>query len=124
VSSPCDSEDMRPTGDKPVLRRLVRFSDPRGIGKYLVMRRDGTVPAWSSFVLGARDRHAEVALRAYADSIETDPDCDPQLPDSIRHLAEVFAKERGELGDGDPTRGLHREDNPLVLLLMQQGKSG
>lgn len=112
-----------PSESKPVLKELVRFTDMNRLGKYLVMRRDGTVPAWSSFVLGSRDRHAEVALRAYADSIATDPDCHPDLPGSIRRLADLFADERAALGDGDPTRGLHRKDNPLVLLLMAQGRA-
>jgi hypothetical protein len=110
--------------DKPVLKQLYRH-DPEGdgLGKYLVMRRDGTVVEWSSFVLGARDKHAKKALLAYADSIEEDPDCHPDLPASIRRLADEFEEERKRLGPGDPTRGKHRKDNPLVLLLMQQGKS-
>ena len=35
-------------------------------GKYLVKRRDGTVPAWPHFVLAASDPAAPAALRAYA----------------------------------------------------------
>ena len=34
--------------------------------KYLVVRRDGSIPKWPAFVLGARDPCALFALRAYA----------------------------------------------------------
>ena len=34
-------------------------------GKFLVVRRDGSVPHWPHFVLGARDPGAPTALRAY-----------------------------------------------------------
>ena len=113
-----------PSDQKPILTCLARHNPATKEGKYLVMRRDGTIPEWPSFVLGARDRHAAVALRAYADSIATDPDCHPDLPASIRRLADEFDQYRAERGDGDATRGIHRKDNPLVLLLMQQGQSG
>lgn len=103
---------------------LARHNSKTKEGKYLVMRRDGTVPEWPSFVLGARDPHAEFALRAYALSIADDPDCHPDLPASINRLADEFREYRKKHGKGDPTRGLHREDNPLVLLLMQMGQSG
>jgi hypothetical protein len=36
-------------------------------GKYLVVRRDGSVPEWQWFVLGSRDPAAPDALRTYAD---------------------------------------------------------
>jgi len=118
-----DSANL-PSQEKPVLTGLCRHTDKRGLGKYLVMRRDGTVPEWPSFVLGGRDPHAAIALRAYADSIEKDPDCHPDLPGSIRKLADEFDQYRAENGAGDPTRGLHRKDNPEILALMAQGKSG
>lgn len=109
--------------DKPILAQLTRDNSATKEGKYLVMRRDGTIPSWPSFVLGARDPHAAVALRAYADSIAQDPDCHPDLPVRIRKLADEFDQYRLEHGNGDPTRGLHRKDNPLVIMLMQQGQS-
>ena len=112
-----------PSEQKPILKALSRENPKTKEGKYLVMRRDGTIPKWPSFVLGARDPHAVVALRAYADSIATDPDCDPGLVESIKRMADEWDKYREEHGKGDPTRGLHRVDNPLVILLMQQGAS-
>lgn len=38
-------------------------------GKYLVVRRDGTVPAWDWLVMGARDPYAPAALLGYASAI-------------------------------------------------------
>lgn len=110
--------------EKPVLKKLMRYSPETKEGKYLVKRRDGTVVEWPAFVLGARDPHAEVALRAYAASIATDPDCDPELPESILQLAYEFAKYREEHGEGDPTRGRHRTDDPATIAEMRKGQSG
>lgn len=47
---------------------LWRKSPETPEGKYLVKRRDGTIPEWPNFVLGAKDPAAPAALRAYADS--------------------------------------------------------
>lgn len=108
---------------KPHLKGLVR-DDPRTPeGKYLVKRRDGTVVEWPSFVLGARDPHAPAALRAYADSIEKDPDCHPEFPARLRRLAEEFEAYRAAHGAGDPTRGLHRQDDPATVAEMRRGLS-
>lgn len=110
--------------EKPILKQLLRH-DPQGdgLGKYLVKRRDGTVPEWPWFVLGARDPHAEVALRAYADSIEKDPECHPALPLSIRRFADEFAEYRKEHGEGDPTRGKHRKDDPATIEEMKRSEA-
>ncbi len=110
--------------EKPKLEQLLRH-DPKGdgLGKYLIKRRDGTIPEWPSFVLGARDPHAVVALLAYADSIATDPDCSPTLPDSIRQLAAEFVDYREKHGTGDPTRGKHRKDDPAIIAEMKKGRS-
>lgn len=110
--------------EKPILTCLARHNPATSEGKYLVKRRDGTVPEWPSFVLGARDPHAEVALRAYAESIAKDPDCHPDLPASILRLADEFAVYRKEHGQGDPTRGLHRKDDPATIAEMRKGQSG
>jgi hypothetical protein len=110
--------------EKPILTELCRHSSKHPEGKYLVKRRDGTVPEWPSFVLGARDPHAAVALRAYADSIATDPDCHHTLPASIRRLADEFDAYRAEHGTGDPTRGIHRVDDPATVEEMKRGQSG
>lgn len=109
--------------DKPKLAGLVRDSDKTPEGKYLVKRRDGTVVEWPSFVLGARDPHAPAALRAYADSIEKDPDVHPDFPARLRRLADEFEEYRRVHGAGDPTRGIHRKDDPATIEEMRNGMS-
>lgn len=87
-------------------------------GKFLVVRRDGTIPPWSHFVLGARDPAAPAALRAYAKAAET-RGFDIEYCDSVRDLAHDFEVERARLGDGDPEAPPHRKDNPAILALMR-----
>jgi hypothetical protein len=109
--------------EKPKLAGLVRDDARSPEGKYLVKRRDGSVVEWPSFVLGARDPHAAVALRAYADSIEKDPDVHPDFPARLRRLADEFDAYRESHGQGDPTRGLHRKDDPATVAEMRKGMS-
>lgn len=106
--------------DKPLLTGLFRDNPQTKEGKYLVMRRDGTVPAWPSFVLGARDPMAEVALRAYADAAEK-AGKSPDWIASIRRLADTFVGYRLAHGDGDPDRGKHRADDPETVAKMRLG---
>lgn len=110
---------MNAESEKPKLDRLFRHATETREGKYLVKRRDGTVPEWPWFVLGARDPHAVVALRAYAESIAADPDCHPDLPASIRRTADEWDAYRAEHGPGDPTRGRHRVDDPATVAEMR-----
>lgn len=112
-----------PSADKPKLVGLVRDNPATPEGKYLVKRRDGTVVEWPSFVLGARDPHAAAALRAYADSIATDPDCHPSFPARLRRLADEFDRYRQARGEGDPCRGVHRKDDPATVAEMRSGHS-
>lgn len=87
-------------------------------GKFLVVRRDGTIPQWPHFVLGARDPAVPLALKAYAaeaGAIEFDED----YCDSVRELAEDFTLYRRAHGDGDPPAGPHRKDNPAIIELMR-----
>lgn len=109
--------------EKPKLAGLMRDDPASPEGKYLVKRRDGTVVEWPSFVLGARDPHAAVALRAYADSIEKDPDVHPDFPARLRRLADEFDAYRAIHGEGDPTRGRHRKDDPATIAEMRKGMS-
>lgn len=97
------------------------------VGKFLVLRRDGTVPDWSWFVLGAADPHAPDALIGYADSILDKEDISPEMESyalDINSTAAAFAKERMErkaakLKKGDPEAGPHRKDCPLIIALMK-----
>jgi hypothetical protein len=109
--------------EKPKLAGLVRDGEATPEGKYLVKRRDGTVVEWPHFVIGARDPHAPAALRAYADSIEKDPDVHPDFPARLRKLADEFEEYRAKHGAGDPTRGIHRKDDPATIAEMRKGMS-
>ncbi len=100
---------------------LWRKQDSTREGKYLVKRRDGTIPDWPSFVLGARDPAAPIALRAYADAAEKLSGFDPAYIADIRWLADEFEKYRQEHGDGDPSAPRHRTDDPATIAEMARG---
>lgn len=92
-------------------------------GKFLVVRRDGTVPAWPHYVLGARDPAAPAAMRAYADEAqrlteEGEADYDPEYVASLRELADDFDRYREAAGPGDPDAPPHRTDDPAVIAAM------
>ncbi len=89
--------------------------------KFLVMRRDGTVPEWPYFVLGARDPAAPAALRAYAAEASKLGAGDPEWHDDIRGLADDWDLYRAEHGDGDPGAPPHRQDDPAVVALWKAG---
>ena len=86
------------------------------------MRRDGTVPAWPHFVLGARDPASPAALRAYADAAEKGGS-DPEYCASIRELASDFEAYRAAEGDGDADAAPHRVDDPTVIHAMRGGSA-
>ena len=85
-------------------------------GKYLVVRRDGTIPAWPHFVLGGDDPCAPAALYAYAQAAE-DRGLDRDYVLSLRQLAVEWSQRIG--GKADPDAGPHRVDNPAVIELMR-----
>ena len=87
-------------------------------GKFLVVRRDGTVPHWPHFVLGARDKASEAALRAYADAAQR-YGYEPEYVMSIRELANDFLRYRIDHGNGDPEAPPHRKDDPNVIAAMR-----
>lgn len=93
-------------------------------GKFLVVRRDGTVPAWPHYVLGARDPAAPAALRAYAAEgkrlTETGlADYDPEYLESLLELASDFERYLLAAGSGDPDAPPHRKDDPAVIAAMR-----
>jgi hypothetical protein len=108
--------------DKQPLTGLFRDRADTPEGKYLIKRRDGTVPPWPSFVLGGADPHAEVALRAYADSVEA-AGGNPGWVAAIRRWADVFRRWCDEHGEGDPGMGPHRPDDPATIAEMRKGYS-
>jgi hypothetical protein len=89
-------------------------------GKYLVQRRDGTVPEWPYFVLGARDPYAPAALRAYAKAAE-EGDADPTYVRDLLDLADEYDNFRSVEGPGDPDAKPHRKDDPEVVKRMKLG---
>lgn len=87
-------------------------------GKFLVVRRDGSVPHWKHFVIGARDAAAPGALRAYADIAER-MGYEADFVASVRELADDFEAYRAQHGNGDPEAAPHRVDNEAVLQAMR-----
>lgn len=90
-------------------------------GKYLVKRRDGTVPQWPYFVIAASDPCAPAALRAYADAA-AHRRMDPEYIRDIRAMAEEFEAYRAIQGSGDPDAPRHRIDDPATIAEMRDGK--
>lgn len=105
-------------------------------GKFLVIRRDGSIPAWPHFVLGARDPAAPAALRAYAEAYRNqccaladgadEGKFDREYYDSILELAGDFERYREAEGPGDADAPPHRKDERSVIKAMrrQMSKSG
>lgn len=91
-------------------------------GKYLVKRRDGTIPKWPWFVLGAADPVVPVALRAYANEAER-LGLDPQYVKDVRQFAIVCEKWLQTNGPGDPDAPRHRIDDPATVAEMAKGNS-
>lgn len=87
-------------------------------GKFLVVRRDGSVPHWPHFVLGARDPAVPATLRFYAEEARR-MGCDPDYCDSITELAGDFERYRAAEGYGDADAPPHRKDDPDVLAAMR-----
>lgn len=108
--------------EKKPLSGLFRDNPQTPEGKYLIKRRDGSIVEWPSFVLGARDLHAAVALRAYANSVEQAGGNAGWIA-AIRRLAETFDAYRHAHGDGDPGMGPHRTDDPATIEEMRKGQS-
>jgi len=109
--------------EKQPLTGLFRDNPATPEGKYLVKRRDGTVVEWPHFVLGARDPHAAVALRAYANSLENDPNAHPDFIARVRWWADRWDQYRAAHGEGDPCMGPHRVDGPATIAEMKKGWS-
>lgn len=106
------------------MARLWRNDPETPEGKYLVVRRDGTIPPWPSFVLGGGDEASVAGLLAYADKAE-ELGYDPDFVADIRGLAVVFDEYRAEhAGESDADAPRHRVDDPATIERMRKGKSG
>lgn len=111
-----------PSNEKPDLTALVRDNPKTPEGKYLVMRRDGTVPDWQWFVLGARDPMVPLTLRFYALYGWVRGYFKWSYVRSVFRFARDMNAYRKDHGTGDPHKGLHRKDNPAIIELMRKGK--
>ena len=100
---------------------LWRFGNTAPEGKYLVTRRDGTVPEWPNMVFGAKDPAAPAALRAYADEGER-LGYDQQFVSDVRRMADEFEDYCATHGQGDPDAPPHRKDDPETIEKMRLGK--
>jgi hypothetical protein len=88
-------------------------------GKYLVTRRDGTIPEWPWFVLGANDPAAVYAIRAYADYCNF-LEMDPSYVSDLRIMAEEWAR-RDPKGKPDAPPAII--DDPATIEMMKRGHS-
>jgi hypothetical protein len=90
------------------------------LNKFLVLRRDGTLPEWPYFVLGARDPAAPAALRIYAHEARR---CglDEAYVEDVFALADEFQAYHEARGPGDPDAAPHRPDDPTVLAALRDG---
>lgn len=113
-------EEIEDAMEEKPLTGLWRRNADTPEGKYLVKRRDGSVPEWPSFVLGAKDPAASAALRAYAIQAEI-LGMNAKYVADIRALADEFDFYRERHGEGDPDRGRHRKDDPATVTEMRNG---
>ena len=92
-------------------------------GKYLVQRRDGSIPRWPWFVIGANDPAAPAALREYADEAER-LGMDFRYVEDIRAMAEDWQASQIAYGTtGDPDAAPDLVDDQSVVEMMRKGNS-
>jgi hypothetical protein len=116
---------------KEPMRGLFRDDPATPEGKYLVKRRDGTVPEWPNLVLGAADPVAAIAIRAYGKEVlrlcrEDAAQAErlgflPKFGERMLRLADEFDSWRRRHGAGDPGKGRHRVDDPEIIEEMKKG---
>lgn len=87
-------------------------------GKYLVVRRDGTVPWWPSFIMGGHDPAAAAGLRGYADKAEA-LGYEAEYVASVRSLADDYETLAAVGHPADPEAPPHRVDNPVIIAMMR-----
>jgi len=102
---------------------IHRYHDRNG--KYVVLRRDGTIPEWPNFVLDAADPCAPVAIRAYRNEASR-LGMDPQFVSDLGRMADEFDAYRAYVASrggkrGDPDAPLHRKDDPRIIEAMETG---
>jgi hypothetical protein len=90
-------------------------------GKYLIVRRDGTSPAWNNlaFVLGPRDPHAAAAIMGYVESMMKEKGHDEAYCKALLELASSYDDYQKEHGEGDPTAPPWRAEAHDVMTALQ-----
>jgi hypothetical protein len=94
--------------------------------KFLVFRRDGSVPEWPYIVMGGRDPFTPYAVRAYARAAANgtpDNHADPEYVKSLYALADLMDAYRTEHGEGDPAAPKHRHDDVDLIQHWEQMRS-
>jgi len=91
--------------------------------KYLVVRRDGSVPEWPYLVMAATDPAVPGAIRAYADTCKLDEALDPEYVADLYRLADSFDEWRVTHHLGDPDAPPHRLDDPNVVCRIRAGST-
>lgn len=90
-------------------------------GKYLTVRRDGTIPWWPAFTMGGHDPASAAGLRGYADEAER-LGYEVEYVASVRSLADDYealaTSTKGQV-KVDPEAPPHRKDNPSVVAMMR-----
>lgn len=89
-------------------------------GKYLVLRRDGTVPDWPYIVMGASDPAVPSAIRAYAHQARM-LGMHTEYVQDMWDLANEFEQWHRTHPEGDPDAPRHRVDDPEVIARMKRG---
>ena len=95
-------------------------TDDYSEGKFLVVRRDGTIVEWPHFVLGARDPAVPPTLEDYACNAKA-LGMEEEYCSSVESLAADFESYRHEHGKGDPEAGPHRKDDARIIAAMRNG---
>lgn len=94
---------------------LIFFDPSKQGGKYLVLRRDGTVLDGPYFVLGCRDKAAPAALREYVRIWERWGSVGTQYNIDVLQIAGMMERARAKLGTDAPANRGERVDNPRVI---------
>jgi hypothetical protein len=103
------------------MARLWKNIEGTREGKYLVLRRDGTIPEWPYLVLGAADPATPAAIRELAHTSAI-LGMDPEYVSDLMKLADEFEAWRQANKAGDPDAPKHRTDDPAIIEKMRTGK--
>lgn len=101
-----------------VPQQFIDHGKQRMKEKFLVLRRDGTVPLWPWMVLGGRDPLAIVAAEAYLAALLQEEQADQAYVDYIREMVDTL---KSYPKGGDHDFGL---DDPSIVQVMRDGRGG